>query len=44
MVFALGLGLLIFIVVAAFLVGRHETQLTAEAEQACRDLLSYVNY
>ncbi len=34
MVFVLGLGLLIFIVVAAVLVGRHETQLTAEAEQA----------
>ena len=34
MVFVLGLGLLILIVVAAVLVGRHETQLTAEAEQA----------
>ena len=44
MVFALGLGLLIFIVVAAFLVGRHETQLTAKPNRRCRDLLSYVNY
>ena len=34
MVFVLGLGLLIFILVAAIFVGRHETQLTAEAEQA----------
>lgn len=34
MVFVLGLGLLIFIVVAAIFVGRHEAQLTAEAEQA----------
>jgi len=34
MVFVLGLSLLIFIVVAAVFVGRHETQLTAEAEQA----------
>ena len=34
MVFVLGLGLLIFIVVAAIFVGRHETQLTALAEQA----------
>ncbi len=34
MVFVLGLGLLIFIPVAAVFVGRHETQLMAEAEQA----------
>jgi hypothetical protein len=34
MVFVLGLGLLVFIVVAAVFVGRHEAQLTAEAEQA----------
>jgi hypothetical protein len=34
MVFGLGLGLLVFIVVAAIFVGRHEAQLTAEAEQA----------
>jgi membrane protein DedA with SNARE-associated domain len=34
MVFALGLGVLMFIVVAAIFVGRHEAQLTAEAEQA----------
>ena len=33
MVFVLGLGLLIFVVAAVFL-GRHEVQLTAEAEQA----------
>ena len=33
MVFALGLCLLIFIVVAAVFVGRHEAQLTAEAEK-----------
>ena len=34
MVFVLGLALLVFIVVAAVFVGRHEAQLTAEAEQA----------
>ena len=34
MVFVLGLGLLTFIVVAAIFIGRHEAQLTAEAEQA----------
>jgi len=34
MMFVLGLGLLVFIVVAAVFVGRHEAQLTAEAEQA----------
>jgi hypothetical protein len=34
MVFVLGLSLLIFIVVAAVFVRRHEAQLTAEAEQA----------
>src|SRR5208283_3656461 len=34
MVFVLGLAVLIFIVVAAIFVGRHEAQLTAEAEQA----------
>ncbi len=33
-VFVLGLGFLIFIVFAAIFVGRHEAQLTAEAEQA----------
>jgi len=33
-VFVLGLGVLIFIVVAAVFVRRHEAQLTAKAEQA----------
>jgi membrane protein DedA with SNARE-associated domain len=34
LVFVFGLAVLIFIVVAAIFVGRHEAQLTAEAEQA----------
>ena len=34
LVFVFGLAILIFIVVAAIFVGRHEAQLTAEAEQA----------
>jgi len=34
LVFVFGLAVLIFIVVAAIFIGRHEAQLTAEAEQA----------